>query len=203
MESSVKENIITHNHDIKKIDRVLKNGYNPVLIWLTGLSGSGKSTLASGVEKELFKKGFNTYILDGDNVRKGLNNDLDFSEISRKENIRRIAEVANLFIDAGTIVLSAFISPFEEDRALVKKLVGSENFIEVFVDCPLEECEKRDVKGLYAKARRGEIKNFTGIDSRFEKPKNADVVIESHKLSIDDGVNKILEIVNKKISNNV
>ena len=202
MDTSIKENIIAHNHDVKKIDRVLKNGYDPVLIWLTGLSGSGKSTLASGVEKELFKKGFNTYILDGDNVRKGLNSDLDFSDTSRKENIRRIAEVANLFVDAGTIVLSAFISPFKEDRLQVRNLVGSANFIEVFVDCPLEECEKRDVKGLYAKARRGEIKNFTGINSPFEKPINADIVVESHKLSIPEGVNKILEVVNKKISNN-
>ncbi len=139
MMEDIKENIIPHNHTIKQIDRIKENGYNPTLIWFTGLSGSGKSTLASGVENELFHKGYHTYILDGDNVRKGLNNDLDFSDASRKENIRRIAEVSNLFIDAGVIVLSAFISPFKSDRAKVKELVGEENFIEVFVDCPLEE----------------------------------------------------------------
>jgi adenylylsulfate kinase len=202
MVEDIKENIIPHNHSISQADRVRKNGFRPMVVWFTGLSGSGKSTLADGVENELFKKGYNTYILDGDNVRKGLNSDLDFSDTSRKENIRRIAEVAGLFIDAGTIVLSAFISPFKEDRFQVKELVGEDNFIEVFVDCPLEECEKRDVKGLYAKARRGEIKNFTGIDSPFEKPDSPMITVETHKLSIKKGVKKVLEIVLEKIDSN-
>jgi len=196
MDKSITENIVFHNFDISQEDRVKQNGYQPIVIWFTGLSGSGKSTLASGVEKELFKKGYNTYILDGDNVRKGLNKDLDFSEAARKENIRRIAEVANLFVDAGIIVLTAFISPFKEDRAQVKKLVGESNFIEVFVDCPIEECEKRDIKGLYAKARRGEIKNFTGIDSPFEKPESPNIIVHTDKLSIEAGVKKVLETVN-------
>lgn len=199
MDKSVEENIIPHNHDITQKDRVKKNGHKPVLVWFTGLSGSGKSTLASALERELFSSGCSTYILDGDNVRKRLNSDLDFSEDARKENIRRIGEVSHLFLDAGIIVLTAFISPFKEDRAQAQALVGQDNFIEVFVDCPIEECEKRDVKGLYAKARRGEIKNFTGIDSPFEKPEFPDVVVSTHKSSIDEGVNKILEVVNEKI----
>lgn len=199
MEQDIKENIIAHDHSISQTDRVRKNGFKPMVIWFTGLSGSGKSTLADGVENELFKKGYNTYILDGDNVRKGLNSDLDFGDAARKENIRRIGEVAGLFIDAGTIVLSAFISPFKEDRFQVKELVGEDNFIEVFVDCPLEECEKRDVKGLYAKARKGEIKNFTGIDSPFEKPDSPMITVETHKLSVENGVKRVLEVVNKKI----
>ena len=202
MTENIKENIIPHNHTIKLVDRAKKNGYQPVLIWFTGLSGSGKSTLASGLEIELYNKGYNTYILDGDNIRKGLNNDLDFSDTARKENIRRIAEVANLFVDAGVIVLSAFISPFKEDRDQVKTLVGEKNFIEVFVDCPIEECEKRDVKGLYAKARKGEIKNFTGVDSPFEKPESPQVIIPTHKISVEEGVQKILKIVKEKIKYN-
>ncbi len=198
---SVSENIIPHNHSITHPDRVAKNGYIPVLVWLTGLSGSGKSTLASEVEKALFAKGYNTYILDGDNVRSGLNKDLDFSENSRRENIRRIGEVSRLFIDAGTIVLTAFISPFREDRAQARALVGSENFIEVFVDTPLEICEQRDVKGLYKKARAGLIKNFTGIDSPFETPENADVVVKTNEESLEACTAKILEVVLKKIKN--
>jgi len=198
---SVSENIIPHKHSIAHQDRVAKNGYRPVLVWLTGLSGSGKSTLASEAEKFLFAKGYNTYILDGDNVRSGLNKDLDFSENSRRENIRRIGEVSRLFIDAGTIVLTAFISPFREDRAQARALVGSENFIEVFVDTPLEICEQRDVKGLYKKARAGLIKNFTGIDSPFETPENADVVVKTVEESLEACTAKILEVVLKKIKN--
>jgi len=198
---SVSENIIPHKHTITHNDRVARNGYKPVLVWLTGLSGSGKSTLASEVEKILFVRGINTYILDGDNVRSGLNKDLDFSEDSRKENIRRIGEVAKLFIDGGTIVLTAFISPFREDRAQARALVGPENFIEVFVDTPLEICEQRDVKGLYKKARAGQIKNFTGIDSPFETPANADVVVKTVEHSLAECTQMILEVVLKKINN--
>ena len=158
---SIQDNIIPHNHTIKLENRIQKNGYAPKLIWFTGLSGSGKSTLASAFETHLFNLNFHTYILDGDNVRSGLNQDLDFSDASRVENIRRIAEVSKLFVDAGVVVLTAFISPFRADRAQARKLVGAENFIEVFVDTPLEICEQRDVKGLYAKARAGKIPNFT------------------------------------------
>ncbi|PIB37125.1 adenylyl-sulfate kinase [Reichenbachiella sp. 5M10] len=194
------ENIIPHSHSITPADRIKKLGYKPFLIWFVGMSGSGKSTLASALEEKLFADGRNTYILDGDNIRSGLNKDLDFSDESRKENIRRIAEVSKLFVDAGTVVLTAFITPFAEEREKVKQLVGSDNYLEIFVDCPLEECEKRDVKGLYAKARRGEIKNFTGIDSPFEKPTNADIVVESHKVSIAEGVEAIYKIVKEKIN---
>lgn len=192
------ENIIPHQHAISKIDRVKKLGYNPILIWFVGLSGSGKSTLASGLETKLFDEGINTYILDGDNIRTGLNGDLDFTDESRKENIRRIAEVSGLFVDAGTVVLTAFITPFKEEREKVRELMGDE-YIEVFINCPIEECEKRDVKGLYQKARKGEIKNFTGIDSPFEAPINADIEIQSHKLSIEEGVQKIYDLVIEKI----
>lgn len=192
------ENIIPHQHAIQQKDRIVKLGYRPILIWFVGLSGSGKSTLASALETRLFSEGINTYILDGDNVRSGLNKDLDFSDTSRKENIRRITEVSNLFVDAGTVVLTAFITPFKEEREKVRAQMG-DDYVEVFVDCPLEECEKRDVKGLYQKARNGEIKNFTGIDSPFEKPTNADVTVESHKVSIEDGVEAIYKIVKEKI----
>lgn len=196
------ENIIPHSHAIVQADRIKKLGYKPLLIWFVGMSGSGKSTLASALEEKLFADGLNTYILDGDNIRSGLNKDLDFSDKSRKENIRRIAEVSKLFVDAGTVVLTAFITPFAEEREKVRQLIGSDNYLEVFVDCPLEECEKRDVKGLYAKARRGEIKNFTGIDSPFEKPTNPDVLVESHKVSIADGVEAIYKNVKEKININ-
>lgn len=195
------ENIIPHKHNITQSDRIKKLGYKPLLIWFVGLSGSGKSTLASSLESKLFDQGINTYILDGDNVRSGLNCDLDFSDESRKENIRRIIEVSNLFVDAGTVVLTAFITPFKKERDKIRKKMG-ENYVEVFVNCPIEECEKRDVKGLYRKARKGEIKNFTGIDSPFEEPKNADVEVFSHQLSIEEGVQHIYDIVIKKIIDN-
>lgn len=172
------------------------SGYKPVLIWFTGLSGSGKSTLASSLEVYLHNQGVPTYILDGDNVRSGLNKDLDFSEDSRKENIRRISEVSKLFLDAGVVVLTAFISPFKEDRQSAKDLVGAENFVEVFVECPLEVCEERDVKGLYAKARSGEIKDFTGISSPFEEPENPTVKVNTAESSLEESlkilINKIL-----------
>lgn len=180
-----RENIIPHEHKIAQADRIVAYKFQPKLIWFTGLSGSGKSTIASVLEVDLFNKGAHTYILDGDNIRSGLNNDLDFSDSHRKENIRRIAEVSKLFVDAGTVVLTAFISPFEEDREAVKKLVGADNFIEVFVECPLEVCEQRDVKGLYAKARAGLIKNFTGIDSPFEAPKNPDIKVNTAEQTLE------------------
>lgn len=183
-----RKHIVPHLHTIGKEDRIQNKGFIPKVIWLVGLSGSGKSTLASGLESHLHKLGFSTYILDGDNVRSGLNKDLDFSEESRVENIRRISEVARLFIDAGVIVLTAFISPFEKDRNQARALIGGENFIEIFVDCPLEVCESRDVKGLYKKARAGEIKNFTGIDSPFEAPTNSDLTVDTSTKSLEESL---------------
>ena len=191
--------IIPHDHAISAEDRNVLNGHKSMVVWFTGLSGSGKSTIASALEKELYKQGIHTYILDGDNVRAGLNGDLDFTEAGRVENIRRIGEVANLFVQAGTVVLSAFVSPFKEDREKVKNCVGEGNFIEVFVDCPLEICEQRDVKGLYKKARAGEISNFTGISSPFESPEYPDVHVHSDKLSIEESVDMVLNNLKEKL----
>ena len=197
-----KLHIIPHNHDISLSERSAMKGHKPLLIWFTGLSGSGKSTIANELEKLLFKKGVHTYILDGDNVRKGLNSDLDFTDRGRVENIRRIGEVANLFIDSGLVILSAFVSPFKSDRALVKKLVGDTNYIEVFVDCPLAVCEARDVKGLYKKARNGEISNFTGISSPFEEPLDANVHVKSNELTVEESVNKVYKAIISKLKLN-
>jgi adenylylsulfate kinase len=185
---------------ISKEQRSLKLKQSPKLIWFTGLSGSGKSTLANAVESSLFEAGFHTYLLDGDNVRTGLNNDLGFSDKDRIENIRRISEVSKLMMDSGAIVLSAFISPFQKDREMIAQLVGEENFIEIFVDCPIEVCEARDVKGLYAKARKGIIKNFTGIDSPYEKPLSPFVHIHSDQEELVDSVNRIVKEVKVKLS---
>jgi adenylyl-sulfate kinase len=171
----------------------------PRVIWFTGLSGSGKSTLAVQLEAQLHGLGFKTYLLDGDNIRMGLNKDLTFSDEGRVENIRRIGEVSKLMVDAGLVVLSAFISPFEADREQVKNIVGSENYIEVFVDTPLEVCEQRDVKGLYKKARAGEVKNFTGIDSPYEQPRNPDIAIKTNELTLEQSVGELMKIVVPKI----
>ena len=172
----------------------------PKLIWFTGLSGSGKSTLAVQLEAALHAKGFKTYLLDGDNIRSGLNKDLTFTDDARVENIRRISEVCKLFLDAGVVLLSAFISPFQSDRAQVKNIVGEENYIEVFVDAPLEVCEQRDVKGLYKKARSGEVKNFTGISSPYEKPAHPDVVIATDKMSVEESLDILIREIVPKIS---
>lgn len=170
------------------------------LIWFTGLSGSGKSTLAVQLEAQLFARGFKTYLLDGDNIRTGLNKDLSFTDEGRVENIRRIGEVSKLLLDAGVIVLSAFISPFKADREQVKAIVGASNYMEVFVNTPLEVCEQRDVKGLYKKARAGEVKNFTGIDSPYERPESADLVIKTETLTVEQSVERLLNFVLPKIS---
>lgn len=170
------------------------------LIWFTGLSGSGKSTLAVQLEAALHAKGFKTYLLDGDNIRSGLNKDLAFTDDARVENIRRIAEVSKLFLDAGIVTLSAFISPFQADREQVRAIVGADNYIEVFVDAPLEVCEQRDVKGLYKKARAGEVKNFTGISSPYEKPLNPDVVIHTDKTSVEDSLEVLMKTIESRIA---
>ena len=185
-----------------KVDRQRRQqllNQRPLLIWFTGLSGSGKSTLAVQLEAALADRGYKTYLLDGDNIRTGLNKDLSFTDDGRIENIRRIGEVSKLMIDAGLVVLSAFISPFESDRQQVKAIVGQDHYFEVFVDTPLEICEQRDVKGLYKKARAGEVKNFTGIDSPYERPTNPDIAIETHRLSVEQSVEQLLKLIDKKI----
>lgn len=170
------------------------------MIWFTGLSGSGKSTLAVQLEASLYAMGFKTYLLDGDNIRSGLNKDLSFTDEGRVENIRRISEVCKLFLDSGVVLLSAFISPFQADREQVKSIVGADNYIEVFVDAPLEVCEQRDVKGLYKKARAGEVKNFTGISSPYEKPVNPDVVIPTDKLSVEEAMVVLMKAIGPRIT---
>jgi len=193
-------NIYPIKTKVSRAQRELLLEQRATLIWFTGLSGSGKSTLAVQLEAQLHTKGFKTYLLDGDNIRSGLNKDLSFSDEDRVENIRRIAEVSSLMLDAGTIVLSAFISPFRADREHVKQIVGADSYIEVFVDTPLEICEQRDVKGLYKKARAGEVKNFTGIDSPYERPENPDVIIPTHRMSVDDSLNLLLDFVSPRIT---
>lgn len=193
------ENIYPQDYKINRSDRELLHKHQAKVIWLSGLSGSGKSTLANSLEVELHRKGFRTYVLDGDNLRLGLNLDLKFSDEDRKENLRRIAEVAKLFLDAGIIVIAAFITPFEEDRIKIKEIIGAENFLHVFVDSPLEVCESRDVKGLYAKARAGEIKQFTGIDSPFETPTNIDLVLNTDEETQEESLAKLLNLVLENI----
>ncbi|MDH3972884.1 MAG: adenylyl-sulfate kinase [Deltaproteobacteria bacterium] len=191
-------NIVWHEHLVQKKTRIEKYGQKPCLIWFTGLSGSGKSTMANVLEKELFDKGYITYMLDGDNVRHCLNKDLGFSDADREENIRRIGEVARLFVDSGCIVITAFISPFRKERELARRLLEENEFIEVFVDTPLEVCEKRDPKGLYKKARNGEINNFTGIDSTYERPEKPEIVLDTSKMSVEEGLNVLVSFLHKK-----
>jgi adenylylsulfate kinase len=185
---------------ITRKERNIQNNHNSFVLWLTGLSGSGKSSIANLLEKCLFERGLKSYILDGDNTRLGINSDLDFSTEGRKENIRRVSEIAKLMNDAGLITIACFISPFENDRQMAKEIIGEENFIEVFVDCPLEICEKRDVKGLYAKARKGEVKNFTGVSSPFEVPSNPEIIISTHLMSAEDCVKTILNKIETKLN---
>lgn len=192
--------LYTQQTQVSSQDREALLNQKRNLIWFTGLSGSGKSTLAVALEKALFDKGFKTFLLDGDNIRQGLNKDLNFDEAGRIENIRRIGEVAKLMMDAGLIVLTAFISPFRSDRSLVRQLVGSDHFTEVFVDCPIEVCEQRDVKGLYKKARRGEIKNFTGIDSPYEAPEQPDITIKTGEMNLNDSLDLLLDKVLPRIT---
>ncbi len=169
------------------------------VIWFTGLSGSGKTTLSSAVEKKLFEMGYFTQLLDGDNIRSGINNNLGFSQEDRLENIRRIAEVSKLIMNCGVVVLCAFISPTNEIRQMAKEIIGEDDFVEVFVDTPIEVCEQRDVKGLYEKARQGLIKDFTGVNAPFEKPMDADVVIDTSVVSLEDSVEMVFEVIREKI----
>lgn len=171
-----------------------------VMVWFTGLSGSGKSTIAIALERELHKRGFLCRILDGDNIRSGINNNLGFTEADRIENIRRIAEVGKLFVDTGIITLAAFISPNNEIREMAASIIGKDDFLEIYVSTPIAECERRDVKGLYAKARKGEIKNFTGISAPFEAPSHPALSLDTSVLSVEESVNKLLDIILPKIS---
>ena len=187
------QNIVWHDHKITKEDRTKLNSNRPAILWFTGLSGSGKSTIANATEELLYQLGVKTYLLDGDNVRHGLNKDLGFSDADRIENIRRIGEVAKLFVDSGTLTLTAFISPFRTERQMVRELVDEGEFIEIFIDTPLEICEQRDPKGLYQKARSGEIKNFTGIDSDYEAPAAPEIVIKTAEKDIETCAKEILD----------
>jgi len=190
--------IIPHQHAISAEDRERQNGHKGHVLWFTGLSGSGKSTVASAVEREFHQRGIRTYILDGDNVRTGLNSDLDFSAASREENIRRIAHVSALMKDAGLVVLSAFVSPYQKDRDYVREVAG-DDFSEVFISTPLEVCEQRDVKGLYAKARAGEISNFTGISAPFEAPTNPELDVPTHTMSIEEAAMMVVDYIVTRI----
>ncbi|WP_394145903.1 adenylyl-sulfate kinase [Vibrio atypicus] len=185
--------IIWHNSTVSLEDRMNLKQQKPVVLWFTGLSGSGKSTVANAVEGKLLQLHKHSYLLDGDNVRHGLNKDLGFSDNDRVENIRRIGEVAKLFVDSGTIVLTAFISPFVSDRKQARSLLGKERFLEVFIDTPLEICEQRDPKGLYKKARSGEIKNFTGINSTYEAPINPEIHVQTAEKSIEECADYVVQ----------
>ena len=191
-ENESQAEVIWHQTHITKDDRAKQKNQVPKCIWLTGLSGSGKSTLANALEVALTEQGKHTYLLDGDNVRHGLNKNLGMSDEDRTENIRRVSEVAKLMVDAGLVVITAFISPFRADRDAVRALFEDGEFVEVFADAPLEECEKRDPKGLYKKARAGEIKEFTGIDSPYEAPANAEVVINTAEHDIGECVRQLI-----------
>ena len=192
-------NITKQFYKVTQNDRKQQNGHKAYLIWFTGLSGSGKSTLVNLVEITLHKKGLSTYILDGDNIRQGINKDLSFSPKDRTENIRRIGEISNLMLDAGVLTLAAFVSPYIKDREGVKNIVKAENLIEIYVNTSLEECERRDVKGLYKKARAGEVKNMTGISAPYEVPVNPDLEVITDGHSIEENVNTILEFITKKL----
>ncbi|MGB9988647.1 adenylyl-sulfate kinase [Pseudoduganella rhizocola] len=191
-------NIVWHDATITRRHREELNGHQSKLIWFTGLSGSGKSTLAHAIEERLHRMGCRTFVLDGDNVRHGLCADLGFSDDARAENIRRVGETAKLFVDAGILVLTAFISPFEADRARVRALLGQGDFVEVYCHCSLSTCEKRDVKGLYKRARAGEIQDFTGISSPYEVPAAPDLKIDTESISVEDSVDLVLSLLHAR-----
>lgn len=193
--NSISPNIVWHQATVTRRRRESQNGHASCVLWFTGLSGSGKSTLAHAVEEELHLRGCRTFVLDGDNVRHGLCGDLAFSEADRSENIRRVGEAARLFVEAGVIVLTAFISPFRDDRERVRRLIGDADFIEIYCHCPLEVCEERDVKGLYRKARQGLIKDFTGISSPYEEPKQLAYSINTAQTTVADSVGQVMDLL--------
>jgi len=192
------KNIVWHEQHVTKKERSAIKGQRACIVWFTGLSASGKSTIANALEVKLMEQNRHTYLLDGDNIRLGLNSDLGFSDEERVENIRRIGEVSKLFVDSGTLVITAFISPFRKDREIVKTLVEKDEFIEVFVDTPLDICEKRDPKGLYLKAREGKIPNFTGISSAYEAPLNAQIHLRTEIKSVEECVDEVMDYLNDK-----
>jgi len=196
--SHLADNIVWHNHKISRAQRANQKRQAPCLLWFTGLSGSGKSTVANALDVALHQQGYHTFLLDGDNVRHGLNRDLSFSDADRVENIRRIGEVSKLFTDAGLIVMSAFISPFTSDRQLVRDLFQPGEFMEVYMETPLATCEQRDPKGLYKKARTGAIKQFTGIDSPYEAPQAPEVSLDTSKLSVDDCIARLIDYLKQR-----
>tara|TARA_B110000238_G_C15963236_1_gene368378 strand:- start:123 stop:722 length:600 start_codon:yes stop_codon:yes gene_type:complete len=192
-------NVIYHHASVTRQRRNKLNEHRSVVLWFTGLSGSGKSTLAHAVEEKLYKKGCRTFVLDGDNVRHGLNSNLDFSESGRSENIRRISEVSKLMLESGLIVMTAFISPFNKDRNEARKLITNDDFIEIYCKASLETCEARDVKGLYKRARAGEIKNYTGIDSPYEEPNNPELIINTNDETLENSASKILNFLEENL----
>lgn len=193
------ENITIHTYDLTREKRNARHQHQSFVLWFTGLSGSGKSTIANKVEAALFERQKQVYSLDGDNIRSGINKGLGFTKEDRKENLRRIAEVAKLFVDAGHISVAAFVSPLASDRALVESIIGEKDFIEIFIDTSLEECERRDVKGLYEKARAGKIKNFTGIDAPYEAPQKPAIHIKTEEKTVDQAVEEILNYIDNLI----
>lgn len=193
------EHIVSYSYQISKKDRQQLNKHNSFLVWFTGLSGSGKSTIANIVEQRLFNDGIRTYTLDGDNIRKGINKDLTFTAEDRSENIRRIAEISSLMIESGLVVLAAFVSPYKKDRESIKKIVKDVNFVEIYINTSIEECERRDVKGLYKKARAGEILNMTGISAPYEAPHRPHVEIKTEEQTIDQAVEQILSHIKSKL----
>ena len=191
-------NLVYHHATVTRERRNQLNKHKSVVLWFTGLSDSGKSTLSHALEERLFNKGFRSFVLDGDNVRHGLNSDLDFSHKDRTENIRRIGEVSKLMLESGLIIMTAFISPYREDRIAVRNLIPNGDFVEIYCKASLKTCEARDVKGLYKRARAGEIKNYTGIDSPYEVPENADLIIDTDQETIEDSVSIIMSFLKKK-----
>lgn len=192
------QHITWQDQQVTKWERQQLHGHKSAIVWFTGLSASGKSTLCASIAQKLHEQGISTYVLDGDNIRHGLNKNLGFSPEDRSENIRRIGEVGKLFVDAGILTFTAFISPYQEDRKLVREMVEPGEFIEVFVKCSLEECERRDPKGLYEKARAGEIKDFTGIDAPYEEPVNPELVIENDQQDIGTSVNQVIDFLRER-----
>ncbi len=195
----MENHVVWHKGHVSRADRNSLNGHESGLVWFTGLSASGKSTIVHNVEVELFSRGIRTYVLDGDNIRHGLNANLGFSREDRRENLRRIVEVSKLFVDAGILVLAAFISPYREDRRYIRERFEGDNFLEVYVKCSVEECERRDPKGQYKKARAGIIKNYTGISAPYEEPENPDLVVDTERLDLDEAARRVLALLEREI----